>query len=74
MGEGWGFGKVILFNEHFVKETYEKLNTGKDPNIVVLGCPHASLREISVLAEKLKGKKTEETIMDLHLKGYEGMR
>jgi len=40
-----------------IRETYEKLNTGEDADIVILGCPHASLREIAEVAEKLKGKK-----------------
>ncbi|MCK4348087.1 MAG: aconitase X catalytic domain-containing protein, partial [Thermoplasmatales archaeon] len=40
-----------------LEETYEKLNTGTDPDIVILGCPHASIREIAYLSEKLKDKK-----------------
>jgi len=43
-------------------ETYEKLNSGKDPDIVILGCPHASLREISTLADKLKDKHLKKPI------------
>ena len=45
-----------------LEETYEKLNTGKLPDIAILGCPHASLREISDLAEKLDGKKLRRPI------------
>ncbi|MBU2564833.1 MAG: aconitase X catalytic domain-containing protein [Candidatus Thermoplasmatota archaeon] len=45
-----------------LKETYEKLNTGENPDIVILGCPHASLREISELSEKLKGKKLKKPL------------
>ena len=43
-------------------ETYEKLSSGKNPDIVILGCPHASLREISTLADKLKGKHLKKPI------------
>jgi len=43
-------------------DTYEKLNTGKNPDVVILGCPHASLREISTLAEKLKDKHLKKPI------------
>jgi len=43
-------------------ETYEKLNSGKNPDVVILGCPHASLREISTLADKLKGKHLKKPI------------
>jgi predicted aconitase len=45
-----------------IKETYNKLNTGKKPDIVILGCPHASLREISLLADKLKGKRLKKPV------------
>jgi predicted aconitase len=48
--------ETINVGKNDIKEVYEKLNTSKKPDIVILGCPHASLREISILAEKLKGK------------------
>ncbi len=45
-----------------LKSTYGKLNTGELPDIVILGCPHASLREISYLADKLAGKRLKRPI------------
>lgn len=45
-----------------LEETYEKLNTGTDPDIVILGCPHASIREIAYLFEKLKDKKLKKPV------------
>jgi predicted aconitase len=39
-----------------LRGTYENLNTGEVPDIVIIGCPHASLREISSLAGKVEGK------------------
>ena len=45
-----------------IKETYNKLNTGKEPDIVIFGCPHASLREISAVADKLEGKQLKKPI------------
>jgi len=45
-----------------LKETYEKLNTGKKADIVIFGCPHASLREISALADKLNGKHLKKPV------------
>jgi predicted aconitase len=45
-----------------LEETYEKLNTGTNPDIVILGCPHASLREIAYLSEKLKDKKLKKPV------------
>ncbi len=39
-----------------IDETYAKLCEGDQPDIVILGCPHASLREIGQLAGLLEGK------------------
>ena len=36
--------------------TYQKLNSGERPDLVVLGCPHASLDEIRRLARRLEGR------------------
>jgi len=46
----------IEFGEKELKESYEKLNTGDEPDVVILGCPHASLREIISIARKVEGK------------------
>jgi hypothetical protein len=40
-----------------LNETFSKLSTGKDPDIVILGCPHSSLKEIMTVSRKLEGKK-----------------
>jgi predicted aconitase len=45
-----------------IKDTYSKLNTGKEPDIVIFGCPHASLREISAVAGKLEGKQLKKPV------------
>jgi len=45
-----------------IKEAYDKLNSGKDPDIVILGCPHASLREIITVADKVRGKKLRKPL------------
>jgi len=52
----------ISVGKNEIKETYEKLNTGKNPDIVIFGCPHASLREISTIAEKLEGKQLKRPV------------
>ena len=54
--------ETINVSKKELDETYEKLNSGKDPDIVILGCPHASLREISTLAGKIKGKRLKKPI------------
>jgi len=46
----------IEFGNEELKETYEKLNTGEEADVVILGCPHASLREIAEVAGRVKGK------------------
>jgi len=40
-----------------VNETFSKLSTGKEPDIVILGCPHSSLKEIMTVSRKLERKK-----------------
>ncbi len=52
----------IEVGEKELSEAYAKLNTGKDPDIVILGCPHASLKEISSLACKVEGKHLKKPL------------
>ena len=54
--------ETINIGKSEIKETYRELNTGKEPDIVIFGCPHASLREISILAAKLAGKQLKKPI------------
>ncbi|MEW6592510.1 MAG: aconitase X catalytic domain-containing protein [Candidatus Hadarchaeota archaeon] len=43
-------------------DAYKTLNTGQDPDIVILGCPHASLNEIANLACKLESKRLKKPL------------
>ena len=45
-----------------LEETFSKLSTGKQPDIIILGCPHASLKEIMTLARKLEGKTLKKPL------------
>jgi len=54
--------ETIEVGEKEMKEAYEKLNTGKEPDLVVIGCPHASLREIIMIAKKVKGKRLRKPL------------
>lgn len=54
--------ETIEFGDRELREAYEKLNTGKDPDIIILGCPHASLKEIAALACKLGGKHLKKPL------------
>jgi predicted aconitase len=52
----------IEVGDRELREVYEKLNTGKDPDIIILGCPHASLKEIAALACKVEGKSLSKPL------------
>jgi predicted aconitase len=54
--------ETIEVGKKELKETYEKLNSNEKPDIVIFGCPHASLREISSISERIKGKKLKKPI------------
>ncbi len=54
--------ETINVGKDEMASTYEKLNTGSIPDIAILGCPHASLREIGSLAGKLEGLKIKRPI------------
>ncbi|MFN4133539.1 MAG: aconitase X [Candidatus Hadarchaeales archaeon] len=52
----------IEVTEKELREAYGALNTGEDPDIIILGCPHASLKEISMVAERLEGRKLKKPL------------
>jgi predicted aconitase len=54
--------EVIDVGEKEINEAYRVLNTGADPDIIILGCPHASLKEIATLACKLEGKRLRKPL------------
>lgn len=54
--------ETISVSKNELSETFEKLNTGKEFDIAIMGCPHASLREISTLADKLAGKSLKKPL------------
>jgi hypothetical protein len=54
--------EVIEVGEEELKKAYETLNTGETPDIVIFGCPHASLKEIATLARILEGKRLKKPL------------
>ena len=54
--------EVIEVTKKDIDETFAKLTSSQEPDIVVLGCPHASLREIGDLAKKLDGKALKKPL------------
>ncbi|HEC76019.1 MAG TPA: DUF521 domain-containing protein [Thermoplasmatales archaeon] len=49
----------IEFGKDELKETYDRLNTGDEPDIIIFGCPHASLNEIIKIVKILEEKKSK---------------
>jgi len=52
----------ISVNEKELQDTFSKLSTGKEPDIVILGCPHSSLKEIMTISRKLEGRKLKKPL------------
>ena len=49
--------EVIHIGKEEIKDAYEKINTTDDIQLIALGCPHLTEREIHEIAMLLKGKK-----------------
>lgn len=49
--------ETIHIGKKELKEAYEKLNTTDDVQLIALGCPHLTAKEIKEIAGILKGKK-----------------
>ncbi|MCD6381660.1 MAG: aconitase X catalytic domain-containing protein [Candidatus Aenigmarchaeota archaeon] len=47
----------ISIDELDIKKAYEELGSEEKPDLITIGCPHASIKEIEYVARKLKNKK-----------------
>lgn len=47
----------ISFAEKELEKVKKELDSGEEPQLITLGCPHASIEEIKKVAELIKGKK-----------------
>jgi predicted aconitase len=54
--------ETIHVTQKDINETYELLNQGSNPDIIIFGCPHSSLREIIDIAKKVEGKKLKKPV------------
>ena len=45
-----------------LEEAYERLSPAEEPDVVIFGCPHASLREISELAALVSGRRLKKPV------------
>jgi len=50
----------IEFSAEDLKKSYEELIDNPEPDLIVIGCPHASISEIELLAKKLNGRKLKK--------------
>jgi predicted aconitase len=50
------------FGEKELEETYARLSPAKDPDLVVIGCPHASMKEIARVAALVEGKRLKKPL------------
>ncbi len=61
MMETKGLEKLSVSDKD-LNDTFSKLSTGKEPDIVILGCPNSSLKEIMTISRKLEGKKLKKPL------------
>ena len=54
--------EVIEIGDKEIKSAYEELTSTDDVDIVVIGCPHASIKEIKYIAERIKGKHLKKDL------------
>ncbi len=54
--------ETIQVDERELRTAKDKVTSGKDPDLIALGCPHLSEKEVRHLASTVKGKrKTKDT-------------
>ncbi len=49
----------ITFTQKELEETKEKLNSKEKPDLITIGCPHASIEEIKEISDIVKGKRLD---------------
>jgi predicted aconitase len=54
--------ETIHIDTKDIEETYSKLTTGSEPDIVIIGCPHTSLYEFELIAKQVEGKELKKPL------------
>ena len=56
--------EIVNVGKREIKETYQKLSNASDNQVdlVVIGCPHCTIRELKEVASLLEGKKVKEAV------------
>jgi predicted aconitase len=57
--------EVIHIGEKELKAAYDKLNTTDNVQLIALGCPHLSVKEMKDIASFLKGKKKKNNDIEI---------
>ena len=65
---------VYTFGKEEYKKAFETFNYSGDVDFVVLGCPHASIQEVKVIATLLKDKIVKIRNLGLHFSAGQGGR
>ncbi|MGC9554316.1 MAG: aconitase X catalytic domain-containing protein [Thermoplasmatota archaeon] len=54
--------ETLTIEQHHLQDAYDTLTTGQEPDVVITGCPHASLRELMDIARMVKGKRLRKPL------------
>jgi len=57
--------ETIHIGKKELKEAYDKLNTTEDIQLIAIGCPHLSVKEMKDIAAFLKGKKKKNKNVEI---------
>ena len=57
--------ETISIGKKELKDAYDKLNTAEDIQLIALGCPHLSYKEMKDIATFLKGKKKKNKDVEI---------
>jgi predicted aconitase len=52
----------LIVNGRDIWSVYEELSTGKEPDLVAIGCPHCSIQEMREISKQLSGKRIKKGI------------
>jgi len=57
--------EIIHIGKEELSEAYNKLNTAEDIQLIALGCPHLSVKEMKDIAAFLEGKKKKNSTVEI---------
>ena len=57
--------EVVHIGKKELDDAYDKLNTADDVQLIAIGCPHLTEKEMHEIASLLKGKKKRRTDVEI---------